>query len=47
LSRIGLRDREPSFPPVCGGLVYSLPEIAVIARAARLEQSKARFDAAA
>jgi hypothetical protein len=35
-------------PELCGGFVYSLPEItAVIARAARLEEAKARFGAAA
>ena len=34
-------------PELCGGFVYSLPEIArLIGRAARLEEAKARFMAA-
>jgi hypothetical protein len=35
-------------PELCGGFVYALPEIArLIARAARLEEAKARFQSAA
>jgi hypothetical protein len=35
-------------PELCGGFVYSLPEIArLVGRAARLEEAKARFAAAA
>jgi hypothetical protein len=42
-------DAAKDFPPpdLCGGFVYSLPEIArLIGRAARLEEAKARFLAA-
>ncbi|MGA7235440.1 MAG: hypothetical protein WBY44_07160 [Bryobacteraceae bacterium] len=42
-------DAAKDFPPpeLCGGFVYSLPEVArVIGRMARLEEAKARFAAA-
>ena len=40
--------RDFPSPELCGGFVFSLPEIAaVIARAARLEEAKARFSTAA
>jgi hypothetical protein len=39
--------KEFPSPELCGGFVYSLPEVArLIARAARLEEAKARFMAA-
>ncbi|MGA7237648.1 MAG: hypothetical protein WBY44_18325 [Bryobacteraceae bacterium] len=39
--------KEFPSPELCGGFVYSLPEIArLVARAARLEEAKARFAAA-
>jgi hypothetical protein len=40
--------KEFPSPELCGGFVYALPEIArLVARAARLEEAKARFSAVA
>jgi hypothetical protein len=42
------QSKEFPSPELCGGFVYSLPEIArLVARVARLEEAKARFMAAA
>jgi hypothetical protein len=42
------QSQEFPSPELCGGFVYSLPEIArLVARAARLEEAKARFSVAA
>jgi hypothetical protein len=42
------QSKEFPSPELCGGFIYSLPEIArLIARAARLEEAKARFMAVA